>query len=99
MEEYAELAGKKGRSGRPSNAERQQCLNLIAGAISNADWQEIFRELALRAKSGSVAHMKVLFAYAFGVPVESEGSEQSSEPINIIEVFGALQRQMEEKGK
>ncbi len=86
------MAGKKGRSGRRSNAEIEQCRLLIARALSETDWQRIFAELAERAKNGSVAHMKVLFAYAFGIPTETNNPATTQTFVKLVEVIRAAQK-------
>ncbi len=87
-----EMAGKKGRSGRKSNAEIEKCRLLIAQALGESDWQRIFAELGERAKNGSVAHMKVLFAYAFGIPTETNNPAATQNFVKLVEVIRAAQK-------
>ncbi len=77
------MAGVKGRSGRPSNAERAHCRALIIKAVTDEDWQNIFHELAERAKEGSAAHAKLLLAYMYGVPAMPL-DETDAEPFKYI---------------
>ncbi len=79
------MAGVKGRSGRPSNAERAHCRALINKAVTDQDWQRIFQELAERAKEGSAAHAKLLLAYMYGVPALPPDDEDA-EPFKYIAV-------------
>ncbi len=86
------MAGVKGRSGRRPDAERQRCRALIAESMDDDDWHRLFAELAERARAGSVPHIKLLLAYAFGVPAPEAGDQPLSEPVKLVEVFRAFKQ-------
>ncbi len=79
------MSGVKGRSGRRSDAERAHCRSLIDKAVTDQDWQNIFRQLAERAKEGSAAHAKLLLAYMYGVPALPP-DDTDAEPFQYIAV-------------
>ncbi len=79
------MAGVKGRSGRRPDAERAHCRALISQAVTDQDWQRIFKELAERAKEGSAAHAKLLLAYMYGVPALPP-DETDAEPFKYIAI-------------
>ncbi len=79
------MAGVKGRSGRRPDAERARCRALINQAVTEQDWQDIFRQFAERAKQGSAAHAKLLLAYRYGVPALPP-DDTESEPFKYIVV-------------
>lgn len=63
--------GARPGAGRKSDAEIQRCRDLMADAISDDDWREIFLALLKAAKKGNHRAAELLMRYAFGVPPQA----------------------------
>ena len=83
------MSGKKGRSGRKSNAEVARARELFRSVIPEARRKKIIRNLAQQALETkgrrAMEAFRVLAPYLFGVPTEKNSGEENVEPFNFIE--------------
>ena len=85
------MSGKKGRSGRKSNADIVRARGLIGSVISDARWKVIIENLAKLAEGESerpaLEAFRVLATYAFGVPTENNSPAESEKEISVIRII------------
>ena len=85
------MSGKKGRSGRKSNADIVRARGLIGSVISDARWKVIIENLAKLAEGKSdrpaLEAFRVLATYAFGVPTEKNSRAETEKEISVIRII------------
>ena len=85
------MAGKKGRSGRKSNADIVRARGLIGTVISDKRWKEIIENLAKlaegKAERPALEAFSILAKYAFGVPTESNSVDEPEKEISVIRII------------
>ena len=85
------MSGKKGRSGRKSNADITRARGLIGSVISDTRWKRIIEHLAKLAEGESerpaLEAFRLLATYAFGVPTEKNSSDESEKEISVIRII------------
>ena len=64
--------GKREGAGRKSKREEEKSRNLSVGALKAVfgSEEEAFKELATKAKDGSIRHFELLLSYAYGKPTQ-----------------------------
>jgi len=81
------MAGKKGRSGRPSNKTYEHLEDLLSKAWSAGSRLAAVRKLAEMAEAGEVKAAQLLLAYAYGKPVERhEVTGAGGGPLTFAEI-------------
>ena len=75
--------GARPGAGRKSDADIQRVRTLMAQAVTDSDWRDIFTALALKALAGNTRAAELLMAYAFGKPPERLEVEDAAEVIYI----------------
>jgi hypothetical protein len=63
-------AGNKGGPGNPFAANVAQLRKAALKIVTPKEMEDVFRVLLLRAKTGSLEAMKLLFLYTLGKPAE-----------------------------
>ena len=85
------MSGKKGRSGRKSNADIAHARGLIGAVIPDTRWKGIIENLAKLAEGKSerpaLEAFRVLATYAFGVPTEKNSPEEREKEISVIRII------------
>ena len=92
--------GKRTGAGRKSRAEEAGLQRLLEECFTDADRRACIKALVARTKPGknfSMEAVKLLFAYAYGKPVDRQeitGAEGGSVQVNVIleqidKVYGA----------
>lgn len=61
----------KGKAGRKSKAEELGLPQLMKKAISQKDWEELFKICLEKAKDGSQKHLELLMHYNYGKPSQT----------------------------
>ncbi len=85
------MSGKKGRSGRKSNADIVRARGLIGAVIPDTRWKGIIENLAKLAEGKSerpaLEAFRILATYAFGVPTENNFPAESEKEISVIRII------------
>jgi hypothetical protein len=63
--------GKREGAGRKPKADELKLIETISKAIPEAEFDAIWKSIAIEAKKGSPAHIKLLFEYYYGKPKET----------------------------
>jgi hypothetical protein len=63
--------GPRPGAGRKTDAEIARCRELIAKAVTDQDWLDIFKALLASSKRGNFRSAELLMRYAFGVPPQA----------------------------
>lgn len=71
--------GPRPGAGRKSNADIDRARTLIAEAVTDDDWRDIFKLLAIKAAQGDTRAAELLMKYQFGLPTQPLDVEQVSE--------------------
>ena len=75
--------GARPGAGRKSDADIQRVRTLMAQAVTDSDWRDIFTALALKALAGNTRAAELLMAYAFGKPPERLEVDDGAEVVHI----------------
>lgn len=77
--------GPRPGAGRKSNADIQRARELIAQAVTDADWVAIFAMLGLKALEGNEKAAELLMRYTFGLPTQTVDIENET-PLTHISI-------------
>lgn len=80
--------GQPGRSGRKSNAARDDLTKLLNRAWPKAERAEMIKRLAIQANAGDVRAAALLLSYGYGKPIERvEHTGEGGGPIETVTIY------------
>ena len=79
--------GSRMGAGRKPKPYEEKVIDSIKKSITDDDFQEIWQKIALEAKKGNPAHIKILFEYFYGKPQETVRHEMPETELKIVKTI------------